>query len=131
MRWLIIPVLALGLSACGTDREILRSDLEQKAATLEAAVNVGSIAGTMYAALPDCGGTAVICKNADVAVAVNEAIAAGRALLTDIRLALAEGLTDEQRAGQFAAAILNLANRINEAVEKINAPEPAPEAVPA
>lgn len=121
---ILIPFLALGLTACGSDPEVLRSDLEQKAANIETAVSLGSIASTMYAGLPDCGGTAVICKNPDVAVAIAEAVAIGKEALMDVRLALAEGLTDEERVGLIAAAVLDAVNRINAAIEKINAPAP-------
>ena len=127
MKTLILSIaLAFGLSACGPNSEEVRSDLEQKIAFAQTAVTFGAALAPVYTARPDCveGGT-VLCKDPVIAIAITEALAAGRELLADARAVVAEGLTDEERVALVAAALIKFADNLTALLDKINAPAEA------
>ena len=129
-QFLLVTALSIGLSGCalfGVDpdeAEEARARAENAVAIAELATGFANIAVTKYAALPDCGGDATVCKDPAVALALTESVDALGKRLTDVRLALAAGLNDGERLALLTDAVLAAANDVNRIVEAIKQVNP-------
>lgn len=130
-RILLIPLFTLSLSGCSLfgvspeDSEQARQRAEAAVAVGEIAVGFATVGATKYARLPDCGGTAVICKDPQIAAALQAGMASLSARLADVRAALAEGLNDGERLALITDALVRAADDVNALVENMNATTPA------
>lgn len=127
----LIPLFALSLSGCSLfgvspeDSEQARQRAEAAVAVGEIAVGFATVGANKYAALPDCGGTAVICKDPKLATALQSGMASLTARLSDVRAALAEGLNDGERLALITDALVRAADDVNNLVTQMNGATPA------
>lgn len=130
-KFLLVPLFALSLSGCSLfgvspeDSEAARQKAEAAVAVAELAVGFANVGAQRYALLPDCGGTAVICKDPKIAAALTGGMTKLSARLADVRGALAAGLNDGERLALITDALVRAAEDVNGIVEQMNAATPA------